>query len=107
MGGNSVKIFHEAVGEKNGCGIGFETEGKIMKEIVGQVLGARADFEDGDNFVDGQVATQTQVMDCLWGWVGSARLMGRLGARRTARSSSSWTTGIDKLLNKMAWRAAE
>ena len=69
MGGNSVKIFHEAVGEKNGCGIGFETEGKIMKEIVGQVLGARADFEDGDNFVDGQVATQTQVMDCLWGWV--------------------------------------
>ena len=24
-----------------------------MKEIVSHVLGARADFEDGDNFVDG------------------------------------------------------
>ena len=53
MGGNSVEIFHEAVGEKDRRGIGFETEGKIMKEIVSQVLGAWADFEDGHNFVDG------------------------------------------------------
>ena len=47
----------------------------------------------------GHMAAQTQVIDCLCGWAGSARVIGVLGARRTARSSSSWTTGRHKLLN--------
>ena len=45
MGGNGVEIIHEAVREKEGRGIGFETEG--------HVLGTRADVEDRDDFVDG------------------------------------------------------
>ena len=53
VGGNSVEIIHEAVREKYRCGIRFEAEGKIMEEIVGHVLSARADFENGHNFVDG------------------------------------------------------
>ena len=53
VGGNSVKILHEAVGEKYRRGIGFEAKCQVMKKIVGDVLSARANFEDGDNFVDG------------------------------------------------------
>ena len=53
VSGNSVKILHEAIGEKYRCGIRFEAESKIMEEIVGHVLGTRADFEDRHNFVDG------------------------------------------------------
>ena len=53
VGGNSVKIIHEAVGEKYRRGIGFEAKCQVMKKIVGHVLSARADFENGHNFVDG------------------------------------------------------
>ena len=53
VSGNSVEILHEAVGEKYRCGIGFEAKCQVMKKIVGHVLGAWADLEDRDDFVDG------------------------------------------------------
>ena len=72
MSGNSVKILHEAIGEKYRRRIRFEAESKIMKEIVGHVLGTRADFEDGHNFVDG-THSRPDPSDGLFvrlGWVG-------------------------------------
>lgn len=54
MGSNSVKIIHEAVGEKHRGGVGFETERKIVEEIMGHILGAGANFEDGQNLVTTQ-----------------------------------------------------
>ena len=53
MGSNGVKIIHEAIREKHWGGIGSEAESKIVEEIMGHILGAGADFEDGQNLVDG------------------------------------------------------
>ena len=53
MGGDSVEVEHQAIGEKERGSIGFEAEGKFVKDRMGHVLGARTDLQNGDNFVDG------------------------------------------------------